>query len=216
AHLWRKALFLLRHRPRGTIADRAKNVFKIRSLPDVLAASLDLDPARVRRRTAIVEHHPSHLASAAYVSPFEDAAVCAIDGFGDFVSTSWGVLDGTRIAVNGRVFFPHSLGMLYLAVTQYLGFPKYGDEFKVMGLAPYGEPRYTREIGSLVQVTDGGHFELDLSYFRHWNEGVQMTWAEGAPSFGPVFSRKLGSLLGPSRRPDETLDAKHEAIAASL
>src|SRR5437660_1251701 len=103
---------------------------------------------------------------AAYVSPFEDAAVCAIDGFGDFVSTSWGVLDGTRIAVNGRVFFPHSLGMLYLAVTQYLGFPKYGDEFKVMGLAPYGEARYTREIGSLVHVRDDGTFELDLSCIR--------------------------------------------------
>src|SRR5206468_1407053 len=216
AHLWRKALFLLRHRPRGTIADRAKNVFKIRSLPDVLAASLDLDPARVRRRTAIVEHHPSHLASAAYVSPFEDAAVCAIDGFGDFVSTSWGVLDGTRIAVNGRVFFPHSLGLLYLAVTQFLGFPKYGDEFKVMGLAPYGEPRYARELRTLVSLKANGGFELDLSYFRHWSDGVSMTWEDGEPTIGPVFTPKLEALLGPARRSDEPLDARHEAIAASL
>jgi carbamoyltransferase len=216
AHLWRKALFLLRHRPRGTVADRAKNVIKIRSLPDVIAASLDLDPARVRRRTATVEHHPSHLASAAYVSPFEDAAVCAIDGFGDFVSTSWGVLDGTRIAVNGRVFFPHSLGMLYLAVTQYLGFPKYGDEFKVMGLAPYGEARYTREIGSLVHVHDDGTFELDLSYFRHWSDGVSMTWEDGEPAIGTVFTPKLERLLGPARQPSEPLSARHEALAASL
>jgi carbamoyltransferase len=216
AHLWRKALFLLRHRPRGTVADRAKNVIKIRSLPDVIAASLDLDPARVRRRTATVEHHPSHLASAAYVSPFEEAAVCAIDGFGDFVSTSWGVLDGTRIAVNGRVFFPHSLGMLYLAVTQYLGFPKYGDEFKVMGLAPYGEPRYTREIGSLVHVRDDGMFELDLSCFRHWSDGVSMTWEDGEPTIGTVFTPKLEQLLGPARQPSEPLTARHEALAASL
>ena len=66
--------------------------------------------------------------------------------------------------------------LLYLAITQYLGFPNYGDEFKVMGLAPYGEPRYAREIESLVQLRNDGGFELDLSYFRHWSDGVQMTW----------------------------------------
>lgn len=216
AHLWRKALFLLRHRPRGTVADRAKNVLKIRSLPDTIAASLDLDPSRVRRRTVTVEHHPAHLASAAYVSPFDSAAVCAIDGFGDFVSTSWGVLDGTRIGVSGRVYFPHSLGMLYLAVTQYLGFPKYGDEFKVMGLAPYGEPRFTRELGSLVRVGDHGGFALDLSYFRHWSEGVTMTWDDGEPTIGTVFTPKLEALLGPARKPSDPLTPRHEALAASL
>ena len=216
AHLWRKALFLLRHRPRGTVADRAKNVLKLRSLPDTIAASLGLDPAHVRRRTVSVEHHAAHLASAAYVSPFADAAVCAIDGFGDFVSTSWGVLDRTRIAVRGRVYFPHSLGMLYLAMTQYLGFPKYGDEFKVMGLAPYGEPRYVREIGSLVHVRGDGQFELDLSYFRHCSEGVEMTWEDGEPTIGPVFTPKLEALLGPARKPADPLTAQHEALAASL
>ena len=216
AHLWRKALYLLRHRPRGTVGDRARNVLRIRSLPDTIAASLGLDPARVRRRTMTVEHHPAHLASAAYVSGFDDAAVCAIDGFGDFVSTSWGVLDGTRVGVRGRVYFPHSLGMLYLAVTQYLGFPKYGDEFKVMGLAPYGEPAFTREIGSLVNVRADGGFELDLSYFRHWSEGVSMTWEDGEPTIGTVFTPKLEALLGPARKPSEPLTPRHEALAASL
>jgi carbamoyltransferase len=216
AHLWRKALFLLRHRPRNTIADRAKNLGKVRSIPDTIAQSLGLDPAVVRRRTIGVEHHPSHLASAALVSPFDAAAVCAIDGFGDFVSTSWGVLDGHRIGVRGRVYFPHSLGLLYLAVTQYLGFPKYGDEFKVMGLAPYGEPRYARELATLVNVHNAGTFELDLSFFRHWSDGVQMTWQDGEPTIGPVYTPKLEQLLGPARRPDEPVGAKHEAIAASL
>ena len=152
-----------------------------------------------------------------YVSPFDSAAVCAIDGFGDFVSTSWGVLDGTKIDVTGRVYFPHSLGMLYLAVTQYLGFPRYGDEFKVMGLAPYGEPSFTREIGSLVRVDEQGRgFELDLSYFRHWSEGVEMTWEDGEPAIGTVFTPKLEALLGPARQPSEPLTARHEALAASL
>jgi carbamoyltransferase len=216
AHLWRKALFLLTHRPKGTVGDRARNYSTVRSIPSTLATSLGLDERLVRARMRFVEHHPAHLASAAFVSPFDDAAVCAIDGFGDFVSTSWGRLAGSRMTVDRRVFFPHSIGLLYLAVTQYLGFSKYGDEFKVMGLAPYGEPRYTRELSTLVRLAGDGGFELDLSYFRHWSDGVSMTWEDGEPAIGTVFTPKLEALLGPARRPDAPLDANHEAIAASL
>ena len=216
AHLWRKALFVARTLPKRTLADRARNAARLASLPATIAGSLRFDEAAVRSRIQFVEHHPAHLASAAFASPFDSAAVCAIDGFGDFVSASWGRVDGSRLCVDGRVFFPHSLGLLYLAVTQYLGFPKYGDEFKVMGLAPYGEPRYTRELESLVRLDDDGAFELDLSYFSHWSDGVQMTWDDGEPAMGAVYTPKLEQLLGPSRRPDEPLDERHEAIAASL
>ncbi len=216
AHLWRKALFLLRHRPRRTVGDRARNLAKIDALPRVIAAATGLDEAAARARTRFVEHHPAHAASAAFVSPFDSAAVCTIDGFGDFVSTSWGRLEGSRLTTARRVFFPHSLGLLYLAVTQFLGFPKYGDEFKVMGLAPYGEPRFARELGSLVACREDGGFELDLSYFSHWSDGVVMTWEDGEPTIGRVFTPKLEALLGPARRPEDPLDARHEAIAASL
>lgn len=216
AHLLRKAWFLLRHRPKGTVASRARNMVSLRALPATIAKALALDEAGVRRKVQYVEHHPAHLASAAFVSPFDEAAICAIDGFGDFVSTSWGRLAGSRITVDGHVFFPHSLGLLYLAITQYLGFPNYGDEFKIMGLAPYGEPRYTREIESLLHLDGDGSFELDLTYFRHWSEGVQMTWEDGEPTLGAVFTPKLESLLGQARRKDEPVAAKHEAIAASL
>jgi carbamoyltransferase len=216
AHLFRKALFVLKNRPKKTLADRARNMASIGRLSETIATAMGLDERVVRPRMRYVEHHPAHLASAAFVSPFDDAAVCAIDGFGDFVSTSWGTLAGTRLDVRERVFFPHSLGLLYLAVTQYLGFPNYGDEFKVMGLAPYGEPRYTRDIESLVHLQPGGRFELDLSYFSHWSDGVDMTWSDGAPAIGRVFTPKLEQLLGPARRKDEDLTPKHEAIAASL
>ena len=144
-----------------------------------------------------VEHHPAHLASAAYVSPFDDAAVCAIDGFGDFVSTSWGVVEGNRVDVGGAVYFPHSLGLMYLAITQHLGFMKYGDEFKVMGLAPYGEPRFKNEMRAAgSRAASDGRFELDLSYFSHWSDGVDMTWDDGEPTIGRVFTPKLEALLG--------------------
>jgi carbamoyltransferase len=216
AHLLRKAWFLLCHRPKGTVASRAKNMVSLRALPATIAAALSLDESQVRSRVQYVEHHPAHLASAAFVSPFDEAAICAIDGFGDFVSTSWGRVAGPRISVDGHVFFPHSLGLLYLAITQHLGFRNYGDEFKVMGLAPYGDARYTREIESLVRLRDDGGFELDLSYFSHWSDGVQMTWEDGEPKLGTVFTPKLESLLGPARRRDEPVAAQHEAIAASL
>jgi len=216
AHLWRKAMFVLQNRPKRTLADRARNMSRIGRLSDVIAQATGLDEYSLRPRMRYVEHHPAHLASAAFVSPFDSAAVCAIDGFGDFVSTSWGVLSGTSLDVLQRVFFPHSLGLLYLALTQYLGFPNYGDEFKVMGLAPYGEPRYRREIESLVHLHDDGGFELDLSFFSHWSDGVEMTWTDGEPTIGRVFTPKLEQLLGPARRNDEPLTPKHEAIAASL
>ena len=102
-----------------------------------------------------------------------------------------------------RVFFPHSLGLLYLAITQYLGFPNYGDEYKVMGLAPYGEPDYVRALRQLIRLRPGGAFTLDLSYFCHWSTGDKMTWNDGEPTIGPVYTQQLEALLGPARQPDE-------------
>ena len=217
AHLWRKGLFALRHRPSPSlIRDRAANAISVRHLARACATELGLEESHVAARMHYVEHHPAHLASSFFASPFEDAAVCAIDGFGDFVSTSTGIGRGSSLTVQNRVFFPHSLGLLYLAVTQFLGFPKYGDEFKVMGLAPYGEPTYVDMIRQLVHVSNDGELCLDLSYFTHWSGGMTMTWNDGEPEIGRVFTPKLETLLGPARRPQDPLDERHEAIAASL
>ncbi len=217
AHLWRKGLFALRHRPNvSLIRDRAMNAISVGRLAHVCAAELGLDESHVARRMHCVEHHAAHLASSYFASPFDDAAVCAIDGFGDFVSTSTGVGRGTCLTIQSRVFFPHSLGLLYLAVTQFLGFPKYGDEFKVMGLAPYGEPEFADKIRQLIDVSDDGELCLDLSYFAHWSGGMTMTWNDGEPEIGQVYTPKLETLLGAARPPQEPLDERHEAIAASL
>ncbi len=217
ANWLRKAMFVLRHRPRqAMVADRARNLRRVRGIADTLAETLGLEAARVRSRMHWVEHHPAHLSSSFLVSPFDEAAVCAIDGFGDFVSTSVAHGTGTRLRMLDRVYFPHSLGLLYLAITQYLGFPNYGDEFKVMGLAPYGQPRRTEPIRQLLRLLPGGGFELDLSYFRHVSEGVDMTWDEGAPSIGRVFTPRLEALMGPARTPPQPVTGEHEDIAASL
>jgi carbamoyltransferase len=217
ANLLRKVIFTLRNRPNpGLVWDRMKNASRVSDVCGMIAQVLNLDQQHVRERMHWVEHHPAHLASAFFVSPFDEAAVCAIDGFGDFVSTSSAIGRGTALEVLERVYFPHSLGLVYLAITQYLGFPKYGDEYKVMGLAPYGAPDYVGALRRLIHPTPDGQFKLDLSYFCHWSDGVSMTWDDGEPTMGPVYTRKLEELLGPARNPGEPLESRHEAIAASL
>jgi carbamoyltransferase len=216
AHLVRKALYALVHRPSlGLLRDRARNRRRVTDAASSLADALGLPVKHVRSRIQWVEHHPAHLASAFFVSPWEEAAVCAIDGFGDFVSTSWGVGSGRRLRVLGRIHFPHSLGMFYLALTQYLGFHRYGDEYKVMGLAAYGAPEFAAKLRGLIRLDDQGGFALDLGYFRHHTGGVEMTWEGGEPVIGRVWSEELERLLGPARRPDEPIEPRHEAIAAS-
>lgn len=217
AHLLRKGLFTLRNRPNPRlVSDRVRNSLRIRQLPARLAEALGLDPARVRQRLCWVEHHPAHLASAFFVSPFEEAAVCAMDGFGDFVSTSFAVGRGPRLNLLRRIYFPHSLGILYLGVTQFLGFLDYGDEYKVMGLAAYGRPEYAAALRRLIHLKPDGDFELDLSYFRHHSDGISMTWEKGEPVLGPVYTDRMAELLGPPRKPADPIEPRHEAIASSL
>ena len=216
AHLVRKALFALRTGASfAAVRDRAINARRVRDVATALGEALDLDPAHVRARLRFVEHHPAHLASAFFVSPFESAAVCAVDGFGDFVSTSWAVGRDRTLEVVRRVLFPHSLGLFYLAVTQYLGFLGYGDEYKVMGLAAYGRPDLERLVRQIVDLKPDGGFALDLGFFRHVGAGVSMTWDGGEPIIGPVYSERLTALLGPARRPEDPVESRHEAIAAS-
>jgi carbamoyltransferase len=216
ANLLRKGLYTVTHRPDiRLVLDRVRNAGKVRELHGPLAAALGI-PRDDLPTLHYVEHHPAHLASAFFVSPFESAACCAIDGFGDFVSTSLATGTRNHIEVLDKVYFPHSLGMMYTAVTQFLGFHGYGDEFKVMGLAPYGRPRHVDEIRQLVTLTDDGKFELSLDYFRHWSDGVEMEWDDGYPTLGRVYSDRLPELLGPARAPSAPLAEREEDIAHSL
>jgi carbamoyltransferase len=216
-HLFQKALFALRHRPGAMLINQYRNTAsKSASLPDVIANTFSLSDDHVASRMRYVEHHPAHLASAYHTSGMADAACCAIDGFGDFVSVSIARGHHGRMDVIDRVYFPHSLGLLYLAITQYLGFKKYGDEYKVMGLAPYGKPTRTGPLQQLVKLTDGGGFALDLDYFRHWTGEITMTWDAGEPVVPDVYTNRLIELLGPARTANEPVSAVHEDLAASV
>lgn len=198
------------------LRSRAKNLTKVRGLREELARGLGVPIGSVPTRVVNVEHHRAHLASSFLVSPFEQAAAVSVDGFGDFASTMIGVGVGNRIETKEAVTFPHSLGLFYTALTQFLGFPNYGDEYKVMGLSAFGTPKYRDQIRKLVHIDPHGLFRLDTSYFRHDSEGVEMTWLDGAPTIGRLFSDKLITLLGAPRAAEAPVTEREKDLAASV
>ena len=164
-----------------------------------------------------VEHHMSHIASSYYNSSFENAAGLTIDGFGDFCSTGTFLCSNDKIQSLKKVYFPHSLGILYQAITQFLGFKNYGDEYKVMGLASYGDPKYLKEFEDLVQYNSKNFFSLNLDYFSHHsNSEFSYSFSNGIPKFSNLYSKKITELLGEERNPYDKIEKRHFDIASSL
>ncbi len=217
AHLVQKVLYTLRRRPSlSLIRDRIANAGKVGDLRSQLAAALGLEAAALRAEFHNVEHHRAHMASAFFVSPFQEAAILSVDGMGDFVSTMTGVGRAAALEVLDTVHFPHSLGNFYTLICQWLGFPKYGDEGKVMGLAPYGTPRYLDEMAQVLRWQPDGSFELNLDYVSTFADGNLMTWDGGTPVLPRLFSDKLISLLGEPRAPGDPITEQHQDVAASM
>jgi carbamoyltransferase len=215
AHLWKKIGFTLARRPDlKLVLDRIRNKRERESVETQLEDAFK--GQKFRGKSVAVEHHHAHLSSAFHVSPFDEAVAVSVDGFGDFASGAWGVCRGTHIDVQGRVYFPHSLGIFYQALTQYLGFPNYGDEYKVMGLAPYGRPDKMEEMRRIVTLHEDGGYRLNLEYFRHHREKIEYEWENGSPTVGDLYSDALESLLGPARKRDQQLTQEHFDIARSV
>jgi carbamoyltransferase len=215
AQRWRKLAFVLTSGVRpGYVLKRLRDR---RERTDIAGNLRQHLPEQDFRGTVhAVEHHLCHLASAFLVSPYDKAVAVSVDGFGDFSSAAWGLGQGGRLAVEGGVYFPHSLGVFYEAMTQFIGFPHYGDEYKVMGLAPYGEPRFTEKMRDIVRLAGDGTFALDLRYFRHASgDGANYEVKDGIPSGGRLWSDTLGTLLGPARDPAAPLEDRHRDIARS-
>jgi carbamoyltransferase len=195
------------------LSSRAVNSLRIAQVGEALAAEGIV--SQQTQHVHFVEHHRAHLASAFFASPFEEAAVISIDGFGDFSSVMWGVGKGNQIDVRGSVSFPHSLGIFYTAFTQFLGFPKYGDEYKMMGLSAYGEPRFAEQVRHLIR-TQADQCRLDLDYFTHHSRGVEMTWYGGEPVLSAVFSHRMAEEFGKPRIPQSEIRQRDMDLAASV
>jgi len=151
-----------------------------------------------------IEHHMSHAASSFMVSPFKEAAILSIDGVGEWATATYGVGRGEDIEIFKEIRFPHSLGLLYSAFTYYLGFKVNSAEYKVMGLAPYGEPRYMKEMDELISIAEDGSFKINMKYFAY-DYGLTMT------------NHRFDELFGaPPRKPDDKLEQRHKDIAMSV
>ncbi len=216
ARLGTKLFYALRMPSFAT--ERAKVLTQFVGIPEALAKAFDVSPDSIRAKFHRVEHHQAHLASTFFVSPFDQAALLSADGLGDFASTMWGVGRGNQMQIDGAIAFPHSLGLYYTAMSQYLGFRKFGDEYKVMGLAAYGEPAYMDEYRRIVRNTRGIGFRLGLKYFKHHRTGPEMTWRDSdkTPELGAMYSDYMAKRLGPARDPAAPVEKKHRDGAASL
>lgn len=215
ANMWKKMRYTIaRHPQMGMVMDRLRKAGERQGIEEELIKAIP--GSAFTGKVRYIEHHRAHLASSFYVSGFDHAAIASVDGFGDFASAAWGRGEGPVIEITGRVHFPHSLGIFYEALTQFLGFPHYGDEYKVMGLAPYGEPRYMEQMREIVRLNEDGGYSLNLDYFRHHREKVSPDWNGGAPAVGRLYAAELERLLGPARDSRAELDQRHRDIARSV
>lgn len=192
---------------------RKQPMQNVRSL---LARSLDVDPACLRFQEHRLEHHIAHIASAYYCSPWEKAAGFSYDGSGDFVSTMLARCEGNQIEVVDRIFLPHSLGSFYTMICEFIGYKHYGDEGKVMGLAPYGRDTYCDRLAHLIGLSNG-NFSLDLNYFKPLgsNEGMQLM-PDGTVRLARHFSERMAQAFGPPREADTEITQREMDLAFAM
>src|SRR6185437_8426197 len=188
----------------------------IRDVRELIANNLECDPEALRFKVHHLEHHIAHIASAYYCSPWENAAGFSYDGSGDFVSTMMARCEGNHVNVLDRVFLPHSLGSFYTMICEFIGYNKYGDEGKVMGLAPYGRDTYCDQVRELLMTSSSG-FELDLEYFKPLgsNEGMQIK-QDGTVALARHFSGRMEELFGPPRAPDSEITQRDMDLAYAM
>ena len=214
AHLTKKLTYLISKKPNFKfIKERFQNKMKRSNIKNIIESLYPEE--KINAEFHFIEHHLAHLASAFYSSPFKRSLVLSIDGFGDFASAAWGLGNDTEINIQKKVYFPHSLGVFYTSITQFLGFPNYGDEYKVMGLAPYGKAEYMEEMRKIVLLQNEGGFKLNLKYFDHTTNYIPVKWNGGIPFLGKHYSDALKDLLGEPRSSKVKLAKRHMDIAHS-
>lgn len=218
AKFFKKVLYLALN-PTGSnqaIKDRLQNSRKIATIEKELSLLSGLPEKTFISKIKNIEHHRSHLASSFFASPFDEAACLSIDGSGDFSTTMVGVGKGNDITIFNSIDFPHSIGLFYTAFTQLLGFPHYGDEYKVMGMAPYGKPLYLDKLEDVVHLTDDGLFKLNLKYFRKGTAGIISYGADNIPVVADLFSDEMIRIFGKQRLKNEELTQYHKDLASSV
>jgi carbamoyltransferase len=212
-HTLRRLEFVVTHQANPKLLlEKIKKKRGLPSIKDTLEKHYDVS---LKAQVHHVEHHLAHMASAFLSSGFTEAACLSIDSFGDFCTTALGFAEGTKIKIDDRLYFPHSLGIFYTAIAQFLGFPNFGDEEKVMSLAASGETSLLEKLRDVLIIQPDGTFRLNLNYFRHHNEDISYTTLGSEPELAALYAKKLADVLGPARKPNEPIDQRHKDIARS-
>ena len=198
------------------VINRAKNSRLSLSIKSELSFSLGISISDITAKVYNIEHHRSHIGSSFFASPFKESAILSIDGFGDFTSTMIAFGKENDIKVIKELNYPHSLGIFYTTVTQFLGFPNYGDEYKVMGLAAYGKPKYLKELENIINVDSKGLFNLNKIYFKHFKDGIAMDWDGGNSSIESLFTKQWEDTFGKCRNNNEEIEQWHKDLACSV
>ncbi len=172
-------------------------------VPTTIRKKLKYSKLKFKGETLFIEHHMAHAASSYLVSPYDEAAILTVDGVGEWTTTACGFAKNNEITLSEKIDFPHSLGLLYSAVTAYLGFKVNNDEYKVMGLAPYGKPAYYEQMKKLIDVKEDGSYALDMNYFTYHYKLKSI-------------SQKFIEEFGPARKPESQLEQQHKDMAASV
>ncbi len=216
-NLQKKILYIFKN-PLSILSalQRFINSKKVVSIKKELELIFEIPSNKIKSKIHNIEHHRSHIGSSFFASSFKNAAILSIDGFGDFTSTMTALGSENKFKILNEINYPHSLGIFYTTVTQFLGFPNYGDEYKVMGLAPYGKPKYLKELEKIIYITDNGSFKLNKKFFKHFNEGVDMDWDGGNSKIESLFTKEWENLFGRSRNINEEIEKWHIDLACSV
>jgi len=217
AHIHRKFIFALRNNIGFyLIKKRINNINKIKNINDKIISDFSSPLKKLKSKVYFIEHHQAHIASTFFVSGFKESAILSLDAMGDFVSTMFALGKENKIKVLDRIYFPNSLGYLYTVGTQFLGFLKFGDEYKVMGLAGYGKPVFLKDFKKIIIFKKNGKFILNPEYFNFSSKGLDMSWNDAEPVCGILYSKKWIDLFGPARKPDTSISEREKNIASSL
>jgi len=213
-NLFKKFLHILRYMPSlYLILDRLKFKKKYETLNKILKKDFSED--KFKGKIINIEHHEAHLSSAFNVSPFKESCIISVDAFGDFSSTAWGYGSNNNIKIENKIFFPHSLGAFYSSITQFLGFNNYGDEYKIMGLAPYGKPTLVDKLEKILILKEDGTFKLNLDYYVFHKSFHNYDFENGELKIGNLYSNKMCEILGKPRGKNDEINQFHKDLAHS-
>jgi len=216
-NFYKKVIFVLLNRPSlSLVKSRLSNMLRIERIKYILSKEFSIPKRKIKAKICNIEHHRAHLASSFFVSPFEESTVVSLDGFGDFTSCMVAKGKDNRINVLYEINYPHSLGLFYTAFTQYLGFKKFGDDYKVMGLSAYGKPEYKKKMEEILVLKPEGRFALNLDYFSFYKKRDCMLWDNTEPLLDDIFSEKLTERFGPPRKEEDEVSPYHYDLAASM